>query len=251
MNAITPIAPAPTPDAAAERTAHHLAVCRELIDLGMVLTRAAAAKALQEWSVPEPQAGDPPNPTPEPAQPEPPATPRRIADPGLLFARLSRAVRQAVALECRVAADAAAAANPVRASRVAADPRRPILRGVLADITTNQPDRAQLPPGPQRTPGRRAGNRPRPGTAPLADLYTTVCQELGLDPDYSAMPDATLALFLPENPETYEIPPEDRLEWRPAAPQHRLTPPPPPHGPITRPQAGARATQRAQARPPR
>ncbi len=213
MNAITPIAPAPTPDAAAERTAHHLAVCRELIDLGMVLTRAAAAKALQEWSVPEPQAGDPPNPTPEPAQPEPPATPRRIADPGLLFARLSRAVRQAVALECRVAADAAAAANPVRASRVAADPRRPILRGVLADITTNQPDRAQLRRDLNERLDAELETDPDQ-ERPLADLYTTVCQELGLDPDYSAMPDATLALFLPENPETYEIPPEDRLEWR-------------------------------------
>ena len=140
---------------AAERTARHLAMCQELADLGMQLTRAAAAKALRDAEAASAAA-------------PPAATPRaRSPDPTLAFARLSREVRQIITLECHLAAGPAAAASvprrhaaqrreheprpgipkipkvpeAPRAKPANADNRRALIRQVVNDLTEQHPNR--------------------------------------------------------------------------------------------------------------
>ncbi|HEX4261274.1 MAG TPA: hypothetical protein VHY76_09245 [Acetobacteraceae bacterium] len=97
MNAIPPDA-----ESDAARTARHLAMLRELAEIGMALARALGEQALA---------------APQAEAPDPPAPPR--ADPGLAFARVARAVRQCIALEARIAA------GPLPAPRGRGAPRPP------------------------------------------------------------------------------------------------------------------------------
>ena len=122
-------------------------MCQELADLGMQLTRAAAAKAMRD------------------AEAASAAAPRaRSPDPTLAFARLSREVRQIITLECHLAAGPAAAASvprrhaaqhpgdkPRRGTPAAPkvpetkpanpDNRRALIRQVVNDLTEQHPDR--------------------------------------------------------------------------------------------------------------
>jgi hypothetical protein len=84
---------APITDPAAERTARHAAILRELAELGMALVR----RVVEQASEPEGEAGA--------VQP----------DPGLSFSRLSRAVRLTLALEKRLFEETKAAAGPAPA----------------------------------------------------------------------------------------------------------------------------------------
>ncbi|HEX4261970.1 MAG TPA: hypothetical protein VHY76_12810, partial [Acetobacteraceae bacterium] len=125
MNAIPPTPPEET---AAERTARHLAMLRELAGIGMALARALGEQALAALAPPAPE-------TPEPAPA--PAPPSRT-DPGLAFARVTRAVRQTIALEARIVADRDAPprprhpdGRPVRRPDRSADPRHATIRRVL------------------------------------------------------------------------------------------------------------------------
>ncbi len=119
LNAISPFPPAETED---ERKARHLRMARELAELGMTLARAAANQALLAWREAPSAAAEPPTlagsrpraSAPDESAPdiqanethgaEPAAGIRPRPDHTLAFARLSRAVRQTIALEARIAA---------------------------------------------------------------------------------------------------------------------------------------------------
>jgi|GEM_PF-1061921 hypothetical protein len=107
----------------------HLHILEEMAEMTMVLIRGAFAQALQEQAdreraaaepkvadppapepaVPEPIAAEPARPKParrEPAEPRPPRErgPSATRDPRVIFAMLSRELRQILGLEARIAA---------------------------------------------------------------------------------------------------------------------------------------------------
>ncbi len=129
MNAIPPT---PPEEPAAERTARHLAMLRELAEIGMALARALGQQALAALA---PPAAETPEPAPAP-------TPPSRIDPGLAFARIARVVRQIIALEARIIADRDAPPRPPRPDGRSdgrpgrrpdrsADPRHATIRRVL------------------------------------------------------------------------------------------------------------------------
>ncbi|HEX4260622.1 MAG TPA: hypothetical protein VHY76_05940, partial [Acetobacteraceae bacterium] len=120
MNAIPP---APSTDP--ERTARHLAMLRELAEIGMALARALGEQALAALEAPA---------TPDAAAPQAEATPQPSTartDPGLAFARVARAVRQCIALEARIAAGPLPARRGRAAPQQAPNPRREHIRRVV------------------------------------------------------------------------------------------------------------------------
>jgi hypothetical protein len=78
--------------AISERTAHQLTVLRELTELGMRMARALCDEVE--------------------AAPQDEVPLRRSADPALMFSRISRAVRQTLALEARILEEARAMRMP-------------------------------------------------------------------------------------------------------------------------------------------
>ena len=100
MKAVPPC-PQPQPEAA-ERITRHLRLCRELIELGMTLARAAADRAIDDIAAPPPVAAIPGSSAAAIAQAQDEAR-RRAPDYGKLFTHLSRAVRQTMLLETHLA----------------------------------------------------------------------------------------------------------------------------------------------------
>ena len=140
MSAAAALPPAPA-ETGAERRDRQLGWLREMGELGMKMARNAATKAL------DPQPDDPGRAAPAP-------------DPTLAFARVTRAVRQAIALENRVAAEAAPRHNAAGdfAPRAPA-PSRPRLRA--------RPAPRRSAPGVAPPRRRRARpRRPRPAPPP-------------------------------------------------------------------------------------
>ena len=135
-------APPRAPETDAERRARHLDMLREMAELAMEVARHAAAKATS----PDPATADAP-------------------DPGLTFARATRAARQAIALETRIAAGDL---PPMRAPRPARDPAAPRARPPPhpppPSPAQSRPRRAQPrrpPPRDRRFNRTRARRRPR------------------------------------------------------------------------------------------
>jgi hypothetical protein len=89
------------PETHPDRIARHLATCRRLAELGMVLAEAAAAEA---------QHAPAPEPAHTPAQAA--AAARLQINAAMRFARLARSVRQAIAMEQRILAANAEPAAP-------------------------------------------------------------------------------------------------------------------------------------------
>src|SRR3954471_3207138 len=116
-------APDPTPPRApetdAERRARHLDMLREMAELAMEVARDAAAKAT----------------SPDPAT-------AGCPDPGLTFARATRAARQAIALETRIAAGDLPPMRAPRDPATSPDPRRALLRQALHKAAQPEPNRA-------------------------------------------------------------------------------------------------------------
>ena len=208
MNAISPRAAAPSapapsaptpsapaPDEAAERRARHLRYSQEMLERGMTLMRNAANRAEAETAADTQTTQEPEAPTP--------GTPRR-PDPNLIFSRLCRTVRQTMLLEDRIATGA-----PNRTPHQASTTdRHRALRHALDTASVTQPDRARL----RRTLYERVEHDladPQVETAELHEILANICQDFGLEPDYTQMPDDILAIFCPEPPD-YEPPdPED------------------------------------------
>jgi hypothetical protein len=182
MNAIPPSPPAQElPEA---RTVRHLAMLRELAEIGMALARAVGEQALQELA---PQAG----PLEAPQAARPATTPSR-AEPATTFARLARAVRQTIALEARIAAGGIPGARTPHALRPAPDARRQVIRRVLRQVAAA--DGIPL----DREIDERLGDEldaDPDGAAPVEDVIAAICHDLGLPRGIARQPDEVLAML--------------------------------------------------------
>ena len=199
-------------------------MCAELADLAMQLARAAAARSLADGAAPEQPLAPPPatppaeppslkttqppaspetapgtNPTPAPA---PRATPTRAAipkptDPAILFTRLAAVVRDCIALEARLAAGRTAPpppALPPTTSTPRPDPRRIPVREALHHTTRNHPNRATLA---RETATRLDAHLAADPDQTLAavDILDALCDEFGIEIDFSTLPDKYLDVF--------------------------------------------------------
>jgi hypothetical protein len=175
--------PDPIPDrvetCAPDRAAERFAMLRELADIGMEIARALQGEVRARAEAVEV----------EPAEP-----PRSVAELGLAFSRVSRAVRQTLALEARLeddrlarqrAAEAAEEANAQSNSELSERAAR--VRAKLMQLL--HPDRERdhqwdddwfedLSDGPDDEPGEGfVADRP------AADVVAGVCGDLGIEPD--------------------------------------------------------------------
>ena len=175
LNFPPPNAPPPptrAPETPAERRARQLDQLREMTELGMAVARDAAAKAT--------------SPTPDPEAP----------DPGLTFARATRAVRQAIALENRIAAGDLAPIRQTRPARDPAappDPRRALLRQALHKASANQPNRAALRREIEEGIELELDADPD-GEIALGEILAKLSEQAGLPFDPSTLPDHFLGL---------------------------------------------------------
>ncbi len=220
MNAITP--PQPTDPAAAARLARNLAACQRLVELGLSLAEAAHASALRNLAAaPETPATAPESAPAELAPAEPgltePAPPPPRTDPALTFFRAATAVRHAIALETRLAADAAAQAAPERppfryAYSAPPDPRRPKLLRAFKDATKAQ----ALSPAIERNITERMDDAllfDPDHELLVGDLFASICKELQITPDLSRVHDDILIITPPHlvAPDGSLYPPQE--EW--------------------------------------
>ena len=167
-------APPRAPETDAERRARHLDMLREMAELAMEVARHAAAKATS----PDPATADAP-------------------DPGLTFARATRAARQAIALETRIAAGdlpPMRAPRPARdpAAPPAPDPRRTHLRQALHKAAQGEPNRAALRREIDVSIERELGADPEAEIA-TGEILAKLSNQLGLPFDPSLLPDHFLA----------------------------------------------------------
>jgi len=166
------------PPRANERTERHLAMCQEMAELGMQLVRAVAHKALQEWAEDEAQA--------KPAARKP--------DPALTFSRLSGAVRQAIALEARIAQGPPTQARRGREKKF--DPRRATLKRLVHETTERNPDRNDLRKGAQQTIDDHLADDLYDETA-MPDLFQSICREAGIEISQRTLSDDMLDIAFP------------------------------------------------------
>ena len=162
----------------------------------MQLARLAAQRALQEWQ--EQEA----SPDARPAASPPAKTP----DLGLLFTRLSRSVRDSIALEARLAAgpktqSRGANTKPHRSETHIPgphdDPRREPLIRVLHEATKLHPQRAEMHRGLIERIDSDLARDPDylyPGEA----ILVAITEDLGIDVDYTKLSDEMLAALLPK-----------------------------------------------------
>ena len=153
----------------------------------MAMARAAAARAMRDWAVEEAKA------KPAGAEIGPPA---KTPDPGLLFTRLAGAVRQAIALEARLAAGPQA---PKRgASHPPPDPRRPILRQVLTDITQPLADHTRIKrESLEHLEAELAADTK--GDTAIGEIFESICEALGIDIPWNKLNDEMLVALYPES----------------------------------------------------
>jgi|GEM_PF-3134526 len=197
-------------------------MCQELADLAMQLTRAAASKALQSFT----EAEAPPRET----RPDTPPAPKH-PDPATLFTRLSAAVRQAIALEARIAASPALPGRPLRYP--APDSRREILRTIMRFGLDNHPDRATLRPAALNAVDQEIARDPD-GLHPLIDIVTKICDDLNLDLDPDTIPEGIAQKVFPAEMLTVLHPN--------GPPRAAITPPAPPNAQTRQAIAEADAT---------
>ena len=155
--------------ASTERAERHSGVLRELAEIGMDLARALRAHALAE---------------PDAAQ---------AADVGLVFSRISRAIRQTVALEAKLDADhetraeRAQAAQSVRdadARKIRATRQRKHVRGLVHCAIKDTAD-------PNEVENLCFDSREHLADLddtdfedrPIADIVAGICRDLGLNPE--------------------------------------------------------------------
>jgi len=181
-------------------------MCAELADLAMQLARAAAARTLDSWAEPDPapESTQPLEPRPEPEagpasdRPTPkPAPTHRQTDPAVLFTRLAATVRDCIALETRIAANAPNPQTATRAAALRADPRRTPLRNAFDYILKDHPDRAHLHPQTSARIDDELTDDPDQTIEP-AFLLCSLCQEYGIEIDWAHIPDEFM--FMPPPP---------------------------------------------------
>ena len=171
-NGATPASPR-APETDAERRARHLDMLREMAELAMAIARDAAAKATS-------------------LDPTPPGAP----DPGLTFARATRAARQAIALETRIAAGDLPSLRPSRPANdpaAAPDPRRAHLRQALHKAARAEPGRPALRRDIDISIERELGADPEAEIA-TGEILAKLSEQLGLPFDPSLLPDHFLTV---------------------------------------------------------
>ena len=187
-------------------------MCRELAELAMELARAAARRTLQAWQAEE--AAEPANNSKASA---PAARAAKTPDPGLLFARLSTAARQAIALEARIAAGPAPARRGTSgASRPPRDERRATLRKVLNDATEHHPYRTTIRRDITDSIEAQIAADPA-GEIHMGDMLDTICEYLGIEIDWSKLSDEVLEKLTAPAPEddAEAVPPASANQaWR-------------------------------------
>ncbi len=149
---------------------------REMAELAMAVARDAAAKAT--------------SPTQDPDAP----------DPGLTFARATRAARQTIALETRIAAGDF---PPIRATNGPAappDPRGALLRQALHKAAHNEPNCAALRREIEEGIELELADDPEAEIA-TAEILASLSEKLGLAFDPSILPDHLLGLIRTPSPE--------------------------------------------------
>jgi len=166
----------PEPD---ERTQRHLAMCQEMAEIGMQLIRAVAHKAMQDWTEEEP---------------EPQAKAAKKPDPALTFTRISGAVRQAIALEARIAQGPPTQARRGREKKF--DPRRATLKRLVHETTERNPDRNDLRKGAQHTIEDHLADNAYDDT-PMPDLFQSICKEAGIEISQKTLSDEMLDIAFP------------------------------------------------------
>ena len=183
-------------------------VLAELIDLGMQLARATAAKALADLAEPEPEAPEQAALLSEPQAEPPPeaataATPGRTAsahrattprrtDPVTSFLRLAKAVCECIALEAGLAAGPATKTGLVSPA-LRADPRREPLLKEFRQVTEHTQDRGavrhefthrmdqELTADPERL-------------LSLPEIFYPLCKALGIELDVSKLSDEIIGM---------------------------------------------------------
>jgi len=204
--------------------ARHLSMARELAELGMALVRAAATQALLAWREPPSAAAEPPtlgesapNSTPADAAAqtqaaEPAAGVRPRPDHALAFARLSRAVRQTIALEARIAAGDIA--SPRRHRHLGEHPagRRPFtLDGRRLEQATDADLSRAFSLGLLRDIAERLDDDPEiepEDIAAIAETLRGVCGDLGIGLDPSQEPVGWRNVDPPVSASPDPLPPE-------------------------------------------
>ena len=181
-------------DEAAARTGRHLRMLEELAGIGMRLARDVERRALAE----EPRR----DALPDPALVHSATADGARADFGLMFARIARAVRQTVALEARLAADAEARATvgaAALANRAAAEQKR---SRQLKDRVRRLAEAAIS----AEAEGHEAENlrydleerledpsiEAELGWRPIGVIFAGICRDLGIAADLSRFTDAEL-----------------------------------------------------------
>jgi len=167
---------------ASERTERHLRMLQRLAEIGMELAEAVGRQALEQAKAASEPAG-----TPQKAGP----------DLGLVFTRISRAVRQTVALEARIAE------GPLTPRAVSAALDRQAERAALAETDRRRRRKAQVGRIVKQAinaelTGIKAYQRERElrerlededvetdiGDHPIGEIIARICWDLGLDPNW-------------------------------------------------------------------
>ncbi len=190
--------------AGAERTARHLRLLAELAEIGMELARDLRRQALEpDAERMDAAAGD--------TGARETGTGVR-ADLGLVFARIARAVRQTVALEARLASDAAAGARlgmaaeagraareRVRGRQLKARVRRVVEEAIAAEATGHEAENLRFDLDERlEDPDIEA----ELGWRPIGVIVAGICADLGIDVDLSGFSDAELGFDIsPVRPE--------------------------------------------------
>ena len=183
-------------------------VLAELIDLGMQLARATAAKALADLAQPDPQEdpAEPPNlesePAPQPAQSAPPrrtaakpqgAPKTKPTDQVQAFLRLATAVCECIALEARLSAGPATTRRDMISPALRADPRRDPLIKAFREATEHAENRGALRYEFAFRLDQDLTADPEK-ILTLPELFIPLCEELEFQPDPAKLPDEILGM---------------------------------------------------------
>jgi hypothetical protein len=179
------------------RTERHMRMCQRLAELALDLAEVAAKKAKEELE------------NPAPAKPKTP-------DAATLFTRLSTAVRQAIALEVKLAGTASRAAAAPEAGPE--DPRRDIIRQVLDISTAKNPDRGQLRRDIMRLVDKAIEADPEGNNEPF-DIIQPIFNDHNLAINYNQIYDDLLDKLCRPGVE----PVSDPLSYEPGYPPHLHT----------------------------
>ena len=176
-------------DAPAEsRAERHLRLLQELADIGMDIARAVRAEAMAQEEAAE-------------------RAPSRFGgDPGLVYSRIARAVRQTLALEARFADEVGKARfeqerRRVDTGRLIFQRRQDDVRDYVAEAIENEGAERRIPDSEVERLLDDLDERLEDGQyddaladGPIAELVARICEDLGVSPDWRIWDDQDWAI---------------------------------------------------------